>query len=103
MTNYGFSAEVNDVADINATKRFYSVPPRLAGCHTALIDGYVVEGHVPAEAIARMLEERPTIAGLAVPGMPIGSPGMEVPGRRPEAYSVFAFDSEGGARVFGQR
>ena len=103
MTSNGFSAEVNEVADINATKRFYRVPPRLAGCHTALIDGYVVEGHVPADTLARFLKERPTMAGLAVAGMPIGSPGMEVPGRSPEPYNVIAFDYEGGARVYERR
>lgn len=103
MTDYGFSAEVHDVPDIQATKQFYGVPPRLAGCHTALVDGYIIEGHVPADVIDRVLRERPEIAGLAVPGMPIGSPGMEVPGRAPEPYEVIAFDFSGGARVFERR
>jgi hypothetical protein len=66
---------------------------RLAACHTALVGGYVVEGHVPAADVRRLLRERPDIAGLTVPGMPIGSPGMEGP--RPEPYEVLAFGSRG--------
>ena len=86
-----------------AIKRRYGVPRALEGCHTALIDGYVVEGHVPADLIARMLEERPQIVGIAVPGMPVGSPGMEVAGRRPVAYDVVAFDDNGGTSVYARR
>ena len=67
------------------------MPPGLRSCHTAEIDGFVLEGHVPAAAIAKLLAERPKMRGLAVPGMPIGSPGMEVEGRDPEAYDVMAF------------
>ncbi len=70
----------------------------LGSCHTALIEGYVIEGHVPAEDIKRLLEERPDIAGLSVPGMPIGSPGMEGP--NPVRYDVLAFDSQGNVEVF---
>ena len=66
------------------------MPQRLYSCHTAVIDGYVIEGHVPADLIKRILKERPVIVGLAVPGMPVGSPGMEGP--RPEPYEVFTFD-----------
>lgn len=67
----------------------------LASCHTALVDGYVVEGHVPADAIRRLLAERPKVTGLAVPGMPAGSPGMEVEGREPDIYEVVLFGPEG--------
>ncbi len=76
----------------------HGVPADLAGCHTAVIDGYVVEGHVPASAIRRMLKDRPSIVGLVVPGMPAGSPGMEGP--NPEHYDVFAVDSTGSASVY---
>ena len=95
--------EVHEVDDILAVKERHGVPSNLAGCHTGLVDGYVVEGHVPADVIARMLEERPAIAGIAVPGMPIGSPGMEVPGREPQPYEVIAFDLDGGTSVFERR
>ncbi len=77
--------------------------PVLAGCHTAFVEGYVIEGHVPADVIDRLLSERPQIAGLAVPGMPVGSPGMEVPGRPAVPYDVIAFDVSGRTRVFATR
>ncbi|QZO00522.1 DUF411 domain-containing protein [Chenggangzhangella methanolivorans] len=94
----GYEARVVEVAAINAVKAKLGVPPDLRSCHTAEIDGYVLEGHVPAAAIGRLLAERPKARGLAVPGMPIGSPGMEVEGRDPEAYDVMAF-GEGEPRV----
>jgi hypothetical protein len=87
----GYQARVIEVPAINAVKAKLGVPPGLRSCHTAEIDGYVLEGHVPAAAVARLLAERPKVRGLAVPGMPIGSPGMEVEGRDPEAYDVMAF------------
>ena len=77
--------------------------PVLAGCHTAFVEGYVIEGHVPADVIDRLLSERPQIAGLAVPGMPVGSPGMEVPGRPAVPYDVIAFDVSGRTHVFATR
>ncbi len=74
----------------------------LEGCHTAEVDGYVVEGHVPADVIDRLLAERPEgVKGLAVPGMPVGSPGMEGP--NPEPYNVIAFDGQGGMSVYERR
>jgi hypothetical protein len=79
------------------------VPTKLQGCHTALVGGYVVEGHVPADLIDRLLRERPSVAGLAVPGMPAGSPGMETPGRPAERYQVFTFDRSGNTSVFASR
>ncbi|MGA0534244.1 MULTISPECIES: DUF411 domain-containing protein [Hansschlegelia] len=95
----GYEARVIEVAAINAIKAKLGVPPGLRSCHTAEIDGYVLEGHVPATAIARLFAERPKVRGLAVPGMPIGSPGMEVEGRDPESYDVIAF-GDGEPRAF---
>ncbi len=96
----GFDARIEVTADIDAVKRRLGVPDALASCHTAEIDGYLVEGHVPAETIEKLLAERPAIRGLAVPGMPIGSPGMETPGMAPEPFRVVAFASNGGMAVF---
>jgi hypothetical protein len=95
----GFETRVNEVSDLGPIKARLSVPPDLASCHTAEIGGYVVEGHVPASAILRLLDERPTAAGLAVPGMPVGSPGMEVPSSAKEKYNVVLFGPSG-RRVF---
>lgn len=98
----GFQAEVFDVsdADLQARKAKLGVGPKLASCHTAVVNGYVVEGHVPAADIERMLREKPAIAGLAAPGMPMGSPGMEMPGGRADSYDVVAFTKAGTTRVF---
>ena len=89
--------------DLRPVKTKYGVPADLEACHTALVDGYVVEGHVPADVIGRLLRERPKVAGLAVPGMPIGSPGMEVEGRLPARYDVFMFDKNQKGGVFATR
>ena len=94
----GFTVKTEDVADINAIKSEFGISRELASCHTAIVDGYLVEGHVPAQSIQRLLTERPQVAGLAVPGMPTGSPGMEGP--NPQRYDVIAFDAAGGRRVF---
>jgi hypothetical protein len=91
----GFAAEVIENPEINRVKVRLGVPQDLASCHTAEIDGYVVEGHVPAQAIRRLLAERPQARGLAVPGMPVGSPGMEVAGTEPETYEVILFGPSG--------
>ena len=96
----GFVATVTEVDDIAAIKMKYGVPPRVGSCHTALVGNYVLEGHVPAEDVQRLLKERPDIAGIGVPGMPIGSPGMEVAGMKASAYDVLAFDKTGKTRVF---
>jgi hypothetical protein len=88
----GFQARVSETADLSPIKARLLVPRALASCHTAEIEGYVIEGHVPAAAIRRLLAERPAATGLAVPGMPVGSPGMEVPGSPDETYDVFVFD-----------
>ncbi len=87
----GFTVETHDVRSVAPTKERLGVPPGLVSCHTGVVNGYAVEGHVPADIIKRMLEEEPEMAGIAVPGMPIGSPGMEVEGRPAESYVVMAF------------
>jgi hypothetical protein len=84
-------------------KRKLGVPQALHSCHTAVVDGYVIEGHVPADLIDRLLRERPAVVGLAVPGMPIGSPGMEAPGQAAERYQVLTFDQEGRTTVYASR
>jgi hypothetical protein len=96
----GFDARIEVAADIDAVKQRLGVPEALASCHTAEIDGYLLEGHVPAATIEKLLAERPAIRGLAVPGMPIGSPGMETPGMAPEPFQVVAFAANGGMSVF---
>jgi len=96
----GFRVNVTNVDDIGKVKAARGVPPDMQSCHTAVVDGYVLEGHVPAEDVQRLLKERPAIAGLAVPGMPVGSPGMEVPGATPQPYKVMAFEKNGNSRVF---
>ena len=96
LRDAGFDVEATDLPDLTALKIENGVTRALSSCHTAMVEGYVVEGHVPAEDIRRMLDERPAIAGLAVPGMPMGSPGMEHPDpRRHEAYDVVAFGANG--------
>ncbi len=91
----GFSVEAIDEPDMATVKERLGVPADLASCHTALIDGYVIEGHVPAASIHQLLTVRPAATGLAVPGMPIGSPGMEVPGVPDETYDVLLFAPNG--------
>ena len=96
----GFEVKAIDMPDVRPMKEQLGVPAELASCHTAVVGGYVVEGHVPAEDVKRLLAERPDVTGLAVPGMPIGSPGMEVEGRPAEAYDVVAFTKGGEQTVF---
>jgi hypothetical protein len=91
---------VNDLAPV---KRKLGVPPALQSCHTAVVEGYVIEGHVPADLIDRLLRERPPVIGLAVPGMPVGSPGMEALGQAAERYQVMAFDQKGRSTVLATR
>lgn len=82
-------------------KRKQGVPERLYACHTAMVGGYVIEGHVPADLIHKLLKEKPTVVGLAVPGMPVGSPGMET--GAPEPYEVLTFDGLGRTTVYAKR
>lgn len=100
MREAGFEVDARDLNDIIPVKIDAGVPPRMSSCHTTLIDGYVVEGHIPAEHVKRLLEERPDIVGIAVPGMPIGSPGMEGIGARP--YQVLSWDHEGNVEVYAE-
>lgn len=100
MEENGYRVKVENVNDPMAVKRNQQIPPELQSCHTAIVDGYVIEGHVPVAEIERLLEERPDIAGLAVPGMPVGSPGMEVEGTADQPYDVIAFDESGQTQVF---
>lgn len=96
----GFDVEFEDQPDLTALKREQGVPSELASCHTALVEGYVLEGHVPASDVRRLLAERPEIDGLAVPDMPLGSPGMEHPDpSRHQPFDVMSFGA-GGVRVF---
>ena len=94
----GFAVEANDLNDLSSIKNHYGVQRAFSSCHTAIVEGYVVEGHVPAEYVKRLLEERPEVAGITVPGMPIGSPGMEGP--NPQPYDVLSFDAAGNTAVF---
>ena len=99
MRQAGFAMSVEEVGDLGPVKRNLGVPDDLVSCHTALLEDYVIEGHVPAAALLRLLAERPAARGLAVPGMPAGSPGME--GGTPEAYAVILFDGAN-RRVFAR-
>ena len=98
MKANGFSVTVHDVRDMTPHKQKLGVPERLASCHTAVIDGYTIEGHVPVADIRRLLAERPKARGLAVPGMPQGSPGMET--GKLDPYDVLLFHTGGKASVY---
>lgn len=99
LVEHGFSVDYRNVRDLMAVKRDTGVPASNASCHTALVDGLVVEGHVPADQIKRFLAERPDgVIGIAVPGMPIGSPGMEGAGAKP--YDVLTIDRQGRNTVY---
>ncbi|PZO52822.1 MAG: hypothetical protein DCF16_08485 [Alphaproteobacteria bacterium] len=95
-----FIVTTQDDPALNAFKQARGVPADLASCHTAVVGDYVVEGHVPLADVLRLLDERPAVLGIAVGGMPMGSPGMEQPGGGNEAYDVIAFDAGGGRHVF---
>ena len=96
----GFTTRVMNLDDLSEIKAVHHVPAAAQSCHTAVVDGYVIEGHVPAADVRRLLEERPAVLGLAVPGMPIGSPGMEVPNVKPSPYDVVSFDRRGQLKVY---
>jgi hypothetical protein len=96
----GFTTRVTEMDDVSPIKMKHNVPQRAQSCHTAVVGGYVLEGHVPAADVQRLLKERPAVLGLAVPGMPIGSPGMEVPNRKADAYNVMSFDKQGQLKVY---
>ena len=102
MRANGFIVRTTDLNDLTEIKKSRGVPDQVQSCHTAVVSGYVVEGHVPAADVHRMLKEKPAIAGLAVGGMPAGSPGMDYPGMTPQPFNVTSFDKSGALRVFAK-
>ncbi len=100
LVKHGFRVESKDTRQMTEVKSTLGVPAALESCHTGVVGGYVVEGHVPAADILRMLKQKPKVAGLAVPGMPMGSPGMEGP--RKQKYDVVSFDKKGKTKVFAR-
>ena len=100
MVENGYQVQEKDVNNLPDVKAQYQVPLDLQGCHTAIVDGYVVEGHVPVAEVEKLLVEKPDIIGLAVPGMPMGTPGMEGSGFAPQPFDVIAFDEAGTRTVF---
>ena len=101
MQANGFAVKVHDIGN-NAVRTRLGLPPKLGSCHTALVGGYLVEGHVPASDVRTLLRQKPKALGLAVPGMPIGSPGMDGPayGNRRDPYDVLLVAHDGNTRVF---
>jgi hypothetical protein len=98
MQANGFAASVTNLPDVAPMKAKHGVPARVASCHTSLVGGYVIEGHVPVEDVRRLLKEKPAVVGLAAAGMPAASPGMDVPNS--PGYDVVSFDKSGQTRVF---
>lgn len=98
LRKHGYTVDAKDTPDMATIKSTLGVPRDLRSCHTAVVAGYLIEGHVPAPDIDRLLSSKPKVKGLAVPGMPMGSPGME--GGAPQHYNVVAFDRSGGKKVF---
>ena len=101
LSRNGFDVTANNLASVDMMRSAYGVPAQLASCHTAVVAGYVVEGHVPADAIQRLLKERPRIKGIAVPDMLAGSPGME--GARAQHYDIVSFDAQGKTAIYESR
>lgn len=98
----GFEVKMVDMPNVAPMKEQLGLPRDLGSCHTAVVDGYVVEGHVPADVVKKMLAERPKAVGIAVPGMPIGSPGMEQ-GDRKDPYDIVLFTRDGTRSVYASR
>lgn len=96
----GFEVQTHNTERMSQVKQALGVQPQHASCHTAEVGGYVIEGHVPAADIHRLLQEKPAVTGLTVPGMPMGSPGMEGP--RQDPYQVLTFDRDGNSRVYAE-
>ncbi|HEV8355492.1 MAG TPA: DUF411 domain-containing protein [Gemmatimonadales bacterium] len=101
MNASGFEVSARNSTGMTAIKQRYGVPDALASCHTAIVGGYVIEGHVPADLIRKLLKEKTRVKGLAVPGMVTGSPGME--GANKQAYDVVSFDAAGRTTVYAKR
>lgn len=97
----GFQVTDEITEDMTAVKQQYGVPENMASCHTAIVGSYIIEGHVPAEDVQRLLTEKPNVAGIAVPGMPVGSPGMES-GSQIDPYTVFSFTKSGETAAFAE-
>jgi hypothetical protein len=100
MRKSGFAVQVHDVDNLDAVKTRVGIPPGKGSCHTAEVGGYFVEGHVPAEDIKRLLAEKPNAKGLVLPGMPLGSPGMELPDGTTQPYTVELVEDDGSTRPF---
>lgn len=98
---HGFTVTTMDMPNLSMVKQKYGISPEIQSCHTAVVGDYAFEGHVPADVILKMLKEKPSISGLAVPGMPVGSPGME--GASKERYDILTFDRAGRTTVYAQR
>ena len=101
MRENGYRVEVEEGADLAAVRADLGVPFSVASCHTAEVDGYALEGHVPADVVTRLLQERSGVAGLAVPGMPLGVPGM--PGEGLKSYDILSFQKDGGTQVYASK
>lgn len=101
MGKAGFEVSARNTSDMDTIKRRYGVAPAIASCHTALAEGYVIEGHVPSDLVLKLLKDKPKVAGLAVPGMVTGSPGMDGP--NPRGYDVVAFDKTGKTTLYAHR
>ncbi len=100
MEKNGYTVNAEDVQNLAAVKTQYQVPLQLQSCHTAIVDGYIVEGHVPVDEVEKLLSERPEdIVGIGVAGMPINSPGMEIDGAESQPFDVVAFDESGNTQV----
>ena len=102
MRASGFNPTVTDLPNLTSIKQSTGVPGNLQSCHTSVVQGYAIEGHVPADVIRQLLKEKPQVAGIAVPGMPLGSPGMEQ-GPQKDKYNVVAFGKDGSQKVYASR
>ncbi len=100
MQENGFTVKLEDDQNRAAIRDRYKVPLQIQSCHTAIVDGYIIEGHVPVTEIKRLLAERPDIVGLAVIGMPVGSPGMEDESQAQQPFDVLTFDNQGNTEVY---
>jgi hypothetical protein len=98
LQKHGYTVDAKDSPNMSEIKHSLGVPDGLTACHTAVVNGYLIEGHVPAEDIDRLLSQKPTVAGIGVPGMPMGSPGMD--GGVKQHYQVLSFDRKGKTKVF---
>ncbi len=98
LTENGFAVTVNEITDMIPIKEKYEIPTAMRSCHTTLVDGYVVEGHVPLEAVEKLLTEKPNINGIALPGMPSGSPGMS--GQKEEQFVIYSLNKDGSVAEF---